>query len=88
MVNNEGIKAMNVQKEPAARLGQQAAGKNHSQRRTYRKAAPLSSLKSEIGELLFCLEFPIGQELTQVGWGLFERWLRQYVDLIHTGGIV
>jgi hypothetical protein len=43
------------------------------------------NLKQEIGELLFSLEFPLGQELHQVGWGLFERLLRRYVDLVHAG---
>lgn len=48
---------------------------------SYQKPAPESSLKSEIGELLWCLEFPVGQELAQSGWKLFERLLRLYVDL-------
>ena len=46
----------------------------------YLKAESLSSLQSEIGELLWCLEFPIGRELALMGWGLFERLLRRYVD--------
>lgn len=40
-----------------------------------------ANLKEQIGELLFCLEFPVGKELSRIGWGLFERQLRQYVDL-------
>ena len=43
------------------------------------------NLKHEIAELLFCLELPVGHELSQVGWVLFEWRLRQYIDFIHTG---
>jgi hypothetical protein len=59
-----------------------AAGNNKLRFVPYQKSKPLSILKSEIGILLFCLQFPVGQELSQVGWELFERLLRRYVDLI------
>ena len=42
--------------------------------------------KKKIGELLFCLEFPIGKEISQVGWGLFEVLLPQYIELKLQGG--
>ncbi len=38
------------------------------------------NLKREIGELLFCLEFPLGKELRQLGWGLLERLLYRHID--------
>ena len=64
------------------------APKNNRQLELYRRGLTMSrkNLKHEIGELLFCLELPVGQELTQIGWALFERLLRCYVDLTHTGG--
>ena len=37
-------------------------------------------LQQDIGELLFCLQIPIG-ELSQTGWALFERLLRRYMGL-------
>jgi hypothetical protein len=42
------------------------------------------NLKCEVGELLFCLELPIGCEFRQLGWALFERLLRRYVGLNYT----
>ncbi len=72
---------MNVQKGTAAHLGQQAAGKTEFQHAPYNKAETLSSLTSEIGILLLCLQFPLGPELNHIGWGIFERLLRQYIDL-------
>jgi len=54
---------------------------------TYRNGVLTSSknLKYELGELLFCLELPVGPGLSQIGWELFERRLRRYVDLIQGG---
>ena len=48
----------------------------------YQKEYAKSSrnLRYEIGELLWCLQFPLG-EMSQVGWGLFERMLRRYISL-------
>ena len=59
------------------------AKENNLQSRPYQKSAPLSStnLKHEIGTLLLGLQFPVGQPLSRIGWQLFERLLRQYVDL-------
>ena len=70
-------------KERAACLAQQAAPKYDSHAKAYPNDPPLSSenLKSEIGELLWCLEFPLGKELAQSGWKLFERLLRRYMNL-------
>ena len=56
-----------------------ARNKLHS--KPYPKAAPMSSLQSEIGILLLCLQFPIGPELSQAGWVLFERLLRRHIGL-------
>ena len=65
------------QKERAAG----AAPKSELRFKSYRGHALQSTgnLKYDIGKLLFCLQFPIGQELSQVGWGLLERLLRRYV---------
>ena len=79
---------MNVQKEVAACLPEQAAGKNYLHRKAYPNSDSQSRLKFEIGEILFCLQFPIGQPLSRIGWVIFERRLRQYVDLIHTGRLL
>ena len=51
----------------------------------YQKESAKSSrnLRNEIGELLWCLQFPVG-ELSQVGWGLLERMLRRHVALNYT----
>ena len=48
--------------------------------KSYQDRVPLSNLKSEIGTLLLCLQFPIGQPLSQIGWELLERLLRRYVN--------
>lgn len=58
-----------------------AAKKSKLQIELYQKSKPLSSLQSEIGTLLLCLQFPLGQELSRIGWVLFERLLRRYVGL-------
>ena len=74
---------MNVQTEPAVCSGgspKQTASKKQLLK-TYQVCASESSLKSEIGTLLLCLQFPIGKELSQIGWVLFERLLRRYVGL-------
>ncbi len=78
---------MIVEKGTAAHLSQQAADQTKLLKESYLNSASLSSnLKREIGELLFCLEFPVGQELCCIGWGIFEKMLRQYVDLRISGG--
>ena len=78
----KGNAIMNVQKEPTARLGQQAAGKNHSQNRTYRKPAPLSrsNLKENLGLLLCHLQSPLTKKQRRIGWRLVEVLLTQYVS--------
>ena len=73
-----------MKNEKAAALT--AAKRNQLQHTSYREGEPLSKLKSEIGTLLLCLQFPVEQRLSQVDWGLFERLLREYVDLVHSGG--
>jgi hypothetical protein len=62
-----------------------AAEKIELQRVSYPKTESLSNinLKQEIGTLLLCLQFPVG-ELRQVGWGLFERMLKRYIALYYT----
>mgnify|MGYP001091229636 CR=1 FL=1 len=59
------------------------APKNNRQVELYRGGSLTSReiLQQEIGELLFSLEFPVGQEIRQLGWLLFERQLRRYVGL-------
>ncbi len=49
----------------------------------YQKQPATSSrnLKHDMGELLWSLQFPVG-ELSQTGWKLFERLLRRYVGLV------
>ena len=61
--------------------------KNNLQNASYPVCAKRSSgnLQIDIGELLFCLVFPLDRELNQLGWRLFDRLLRRYVDLKHTG---
>jgi len=71
-------------KEAAAET---AAGTNKLHGIAYRGANALSSLQSEIGTLLLCLQFPVGQPLSQIGWGLFERLLGRYVDLRKSEGV-
>lgn len=63
-----------------AAMGVAAIQKEH-QNKAYQKDTPVSSLKSEIGTLLFCLQFPVGPELSQAGWVLFERLLRRHIGL-------
>ena len=46
------------------------------------------NLQNDIGEILFCLEFPLGHELSRLGWRLFERSLRRYMDFKYAGGTV
>ena len=53
--------------------------KQYLQDKSYREAMSPSSLKSEIGILLLCLQFPVGRELSQIGWMLLERLLRSYI---------
>ncbi len=73
---------MTVETGTATHLGQQAAAQNQLLKESYLKKAPMSTkLKLEIGELLFCLEFPIGQRMRSNGWRLLEKMLRSYVDL-------
>ena len=43
------------------------------QNKSYRSRLTESSLKLEIGELLFCLQFPVGRELRHIGWRLLEQ---------------
>jgi hypothetical protein len=59
-----------------------AAGNSKQQNKAYPSAESLSSrnLRQEIGILLLCLQFPVGRELSQIGWTLFERLLRRYVS--------
>jgi len=74
---------MSVKTEPAAcsvRSPRQTASKTKFKNTPYNKTALLSSLRAEIGTLLLFLQFPVGQELSQVGWTLFERLLRRYID--------
>jgi hypothetical protein len=72
---------MNVKTEPAVCSGgsPKQTASNNQLTKAYPKAESLSSLKSEIGILLLCLQFPIGHEVSQIGWTLFERLLRRYV---------
>lgn len=74
-------------KEAAART---TTSKRHRQKESYPIciAESRGNLRNDIGEILFCLEFPLGRELSQRGWRLFERWLRRYMDSKHTGGTV
>ena len=55
--------------------------------KSYKIPTSPSILKSDIGILLLCLQFPIEPELRQIGWGLFERLLRRYIGLVHASGI-
>lgn len=74
---------MNEQTEPAVCSGgsPKQTARNKQQRKSYRWPIPPSRLKSEIGTLLLCLQFPVGHEVSQIGWTLFERMLRRYVGL-------
>jgi hypothetical protein len=72
---------MNVKTEPAVCSGgsPKQTASNKQLLKPYPKAESLSSLKSEIGILLLCLQFPIGHEVSQIGWMLFERLLCRYI---------
>jgi hypothetical protein len=76
------------EKERAARLGQQAATKNHLQVKTYRKATPMSrtNLKESIGTLLLYLQFPLTAEQQEKGLCLFEVLLTRYLEAKRLGG--
>ena len=63
---------MTLKKEVAACLPEQAAGKNHLQRKTYQKAMPVSRLKLVLGELLL-----FGNKKRSEFWPLFEALLVQ-----------
>jgi len=57
------------------------ATKNELHNEAYLKPAPLSSLKTYIGDLLFSL---VGTNKPD-GWKCFERTLREYIDLKFDG---
>jgi len=80
-VNEKGISKMSPKKPKKERAAAPTtAPKHYLQSELYQKSEPLSSLKSEIGILLFCLQFPIGHEASRIGWMLFERLLRRYIS--------
>ena len=58
-----------------------AAPHDNQHDKSYRSSEVQSSrsLKQQIGTLLYCLQFPVGSELSHTGWGLLERLLRRYV---------
>jgi hypothetical protein len=60
-----------------------AAGDSKQRNEAYPSAESLSrrNLRQEIGILLLCLQFPVGQDVSQIGWTLFERLLRRYMGL-------
>lgn len=64
----------------AACLSEQAARKTESHCKAYRKDAPLSSLKMQIGELLLCLQ-ALSENERQEQWPVFESEFKQYADL-------
>jgi len=74
---NERIEALKTKKATAGT----AAMKSKLRIEHYQKSKRLSSLQAEIGTLLLCLQFPLGQEVSQIGWALFERLLRRYIRL-------
>jgi hypothetical protein len=53
------------------------AAKNKLRNGVYLKAAPLSSLKTYIGDLLFSLDGTNRPD----GWKRFEKTLREYINL-------
>ncbi len=59
-----------------AGAGRQPAGRYKLQNRTYPKPAPLSSLKTLIGEILL-----FGNKQRKEFWWLFDSKLRQFYDL-------
>jgi len=76
---------MNTQNKMAACVSAQTADKNESHCKTYLKAAPLSSIKEQIGQLLLYLQ--ISPETDKhVYWQQFETMLSQYLDLKICGG--
>ena len=75
--SKKGVEAMKT-KKAVHRADGTAQVKLH--KTAYPKADSLSTLKSEIGILLLCLQFPVGREPSQIGWTLFERLLRRYVS--------
>lgn len=70
---------MIAEKEKAVALT--TAMNNELQHETYRKTAPLSSQKEQIGQLLFDLQLQSEPKL----WGLFESELRRFIDLRFLG---
>jgi len=76
---------MKTETPEKAACSKQAAGKNESHNKLYQKAAPLSSLKMRIGELLLYLQNPLTQNKQQDCWQRFDHLLRQYVSLRHLG---
>jgi len=81
MASYERTKAMNTQNKMAACVSAQTADKNESHCKTYLKAAPLSSIKEQIGQLLLYMQTPLPQNEQQKYWQIFESFLRRYVDL-------
>ena len=81
LANNERVKNMNVQKELAAHLGQQAASKTELQKTPYANSAPMSSVKfrQNLAELLLYLQRPLSKKMQRIGWQLFEVLLRHYL---------
>jgi len=59
------------------------APKSNRQVESYRSVvlASRKNPKDDIGELLWGLQFSVGSELQQIGWGLFEKLLRLYMGL-------
>lgn len=74
---------MKIGKEKAVRRANGTAKKNNLQKRSYRKAIPLSSLKIQIGEILLFLQ---DQSTEQIQWEVFDSTLRRYIDLKFCGG--
>lgn len=70
-------------KKKAVRRTNGTAKKNNLQKRSYRKAIPLASLKIHIGEILLNLQ---DQSTEQNQWGVFDSMLRRYIDLKFCGG--
>ena len=69
-------------KKVAACLMEQAAGKNKSHKKAYRKTITLSrdNLKENLGLLLCHLQSPLTKQQRRIGWQLFEVLLTQYVQ--------
>jgi len=77
---------MSTQNKMAACVSAQTADKNESHCKTYLKAAPLSSIKEQIGQLLLYMQIPLPQNEQQKDWQVFESCLRRYVDLKYFEG--